>query len=99
MNTANLQLEGLLLAISRLLETARRKGLLTQQEIETALQEADLAARQETQARNLSPAQAEGVRFPIRFLLAATNLAAGSAPTFGDTAALVGEQKDGRQRR
>lgn len=98
MNTANLQLEGLLLAVSRLLETARRKGLLTQQEIEAALKEADLAARQETQARNLSRAQAEGVRFPIRFLLAATNLSAGSSPTFGDTAALVGEEKDAARR-
>lgn len=99
MNTANLQLEGLLLAVSRLLEVARRKGLLTQAEIEAALQEADAAARQETQARNLSPAQAEGVRFPIRFLLAASNLTAGPAPTFGDTAARVGEEKDADRRR
>lgn len=99
MNTANLQLEGLLLALSRLLEVARRKGLLTQQEIEAALQEADLAAQQEMQARNLSPAQAEGVRFPIRFLLAATHLAAGASPTFGDMATLVAEEKDAARRR
>ncbi|MEP9347480.1 hypothetical protein [Xanthobacter sp. KR7-225] len=91
MNTANLQIEGLLLAVSRVLEALRRKGLLTQQEIEAALREADDAAARDTKARNLSPALAEGVRFPVRFLIAATNLEAAGVPTFSDVATFVGE--------
>ncbi|MEP9352650.1 hypothetical protein ABLE93_03520 [Xanthobacter sp. KR7-65] len=93
MNTANLQLEGVLLVLSRILETLRRKGLLTEQEISTALAEAEDAARRDAANRTISPGQAEGVLFPIRFLKAATNLAEGPALTFSDTTALVTEAK------
>lgn len=94
MNTANLQMEGLVLALSRLLETLRRKGLLTQQEIESALREADEASRMDCAGRNISPAQAEAVRFPIRFLLAGTNIGSGPAVTFSSLATLIGTTRD-----
>lgn len=96
MNTANLQIEGLLLAASRVLEAMRRKGLLTQQEIEDALKEADAAAARDAAQRNISPAQAEGVRFPIRFLLAATRLDETRVPSFSEIATLIGENRDRR---
>ncbi|MFG1300770.1 hypothetical protein V5F49_13325 [Xanthobacter sp. V3C-3] len=94
MNTANLQMEGLLLALSRLIETLRLKGLLTQQEIEAALREADEAARTDCAGRNISPAQAEGVRFPIRFLLAGTHAGSGPVATFSSLATLIGTGRD-----
>ncbi|MFG1184168.1 hypothetical protein [Xanthobacter aminoxidans] len=94
MNTANLQLEGVLLALSRLLETMRNKGLLTSGEIETALAEAEDACRRDAACRTISPGQAEGVLFPIRFLRAATNRQEGPSPTFTDIATSIGEDKD-----
>lgn len=94
MNTANLQLEGLLLAVSRLLEAMRRKGLITEQEITSALAEAEDAARRDAVGRTISPSQAEGVLFPIRYLRAATNLSDGPAATFSQTTTFIGETKD-----
>lgn len=91
MNTANLQIEGLLLAVSRLLEALRRKGVLTQQEIDAALKEAEDAATRDAASRNISAAQAEGMVFPIRVLLTATNLEDGTVPTFTDLACMIGE--------
>lgn len=96
MNTANLQLEGLLLAVSRVLETLREKGVLVQQEIEAALQEADEAAARDAAGRNITPAQGAAMRFPIRFLLTATNLKDGPAPTFSELATMIGEGRDRR---
>lgn len=94
MNTANLQMEGLVLALSRLIETLRQKGLLTRQEIETALREADEAARIDCAGRNISPAQAEAVRFPIRFLMAGTNIGSGEVATFSSLATLIATTRD-----
>ena len=94
MNTANLQLEGLLLAVSNLIEMLRRKGLVTQQEIEETLNEALGAARRDADGRNISPAQGAGMEFPIRFLLTATNLSDGPPQTFSEVAAMIGETRD-----
>jgi hypothetical protein len=44
MNAANLQLEGLLLALYALLDGLKQKGLLTEQEIEEALSTAEANA-------------------------------------------------------
>lgn len=94
MNTANLQIEGLLVALARLIEALRRQGLLTQQEIEAALREAEEAATRDCATRNISPAQAEAVRFPIRFLLAGSNMGSGEVATFSNLAALIGAARD-----
>jgi hypothetical protein len=94
MNTANLQLEGLLLAFSCLLETMRRKGLLTEQEIEAALQEAENSMQADARGRvDVSPSNIEAMQFPIRFLKAATNMAATGQLSFATLAATVGEMK------
>jgi hypothetical protein len=65
MNTANLQIEGLLLAMGSLLRTLKDKGLISQEEIERMLQEAENRA---SRPEGLSPANVNAVMFPIRFL-------------------------------
>ncbi|GGF67829.1 hypothetical protein GCM10007301_29420 [Azorhizobium oxalatiphilum] len=93
MNTANLQLEGLLVATSSILELLRRKGLLNEQEILDALHaaEANLEDRL-ADSPELRSAHMDAVKFPIRFLLAATN-AAPEQLSFSQITALVGEAK------
>ena len=73
MNTANLQLKGILLALYALLNALKlnalkRKGVLNQQEIEAALEEAEANSITEARERNeLSKANAEAISFPVRF--------------------------------
>ena len=69
MNTANLQLEGLLLALSALLSALESKGLLTRQELDAALDHAAANARTDQRhPSKLSAAHADAISFPIRFL-------------------------------
>jgi hypothetical protein len=97
MNTANLQLEGLLLAFSSMLETMRRKGLLTEQEILDALGEAEASTKSRIDGMpDLSAANLDAIQFPIRFLRAATNVSAPGHATFMELAAKVAETKPER---
>lgn len=66
MNTANLQMEGALLALAALCDTLKAKGVLSGAEIGEALDRAENGAS--TRAPGLSDANAEAIRFPIRFL-------------------------------
>ena len=69
MNTANLQLKGIVLALRSLLGALKSKGVLNQQEIEDALLEAEAMACAEGKARDeLSKSNGEAICFPIRFL-------------------------------
>lgn len=69
MNTANLQLKGILLALNAVLDALKRRDILSAQEIEDALTEAEGMAEAEAIERNeLSKANAEAISFPIRFL-------------------------------
>jgi uncharacterized membrane protein YgaE (UPF0421/DUF939 family) len=76
MNTANLQLEGLLLAVAALFAELKRKGALDTNEIEAALDRAAQGASERT--TNLSDANAEAIRFPIRLLREALRQTDGS---------------------
>jgi hypothetical protein len=96
MNTANLQLEGLLLSISFLFETMRRKGLLTKQEIDAALQEAETSLKLEAVKSDLSPANLEAIRFPIHFLRAATNMTSTGQVSFATLTAMAVETRHSR---
>jgi hypothetical protein len=97
MNTANLQLEGLVLAFSSLLETLRRKGLLTEDEILDALSEAETSTKSHVAGMpNLSASNLDAIQFPIRFLRAATNAATPGHATFMELAAKVAETKPER---
>jgi hypothetical protein len=91
MNTANLQLEGLLVAISSILDVMKRKGLLTQQDIDEALDTAEAVARTDPQRpEELSPANVDAIYFPIRFLRHATQTGEGAQMAFAEVTARVG---------
>jgi hypothetical protein len=96
MNTANLQLQGVLLAMYALLDFMKKKGVLNRQEIEQALETAESNALGDaTRVANLSDANLEAVLFPIRFLRCA-NTAATTPESFTTIAQLVGETKPER---
>ncbi|MCK0197181.1 hypothetical protein MWN34_09675 [Ancylobacter sp. 6x-1] len=71
MNTANLQLEGLIVVLTALMDALRRKGVLSNEEIAAVLDTAERAAPSRANGSVLSPANCEAVQFPIRFLRAA----------------------------
>lgn len=66
MNTANLQMEGILLVLAALCDELRSKDLLSNEDLTELLARAEQGASgRETR---LSGANIEAVRFPIRFL-------------------------------
>lgn len=91
MNTANLQMEGLLLALAALCEALKRRGLLTGDEITDALACAEKGAS--TRAPGLSEANVEAIRFPIRFLRRAMERE-GDALDYAAIAAGIGRRRD-----
>lgn len=68
MNTANLQVEGLLLALSALCMTLKQKGLLSDAEIGEAFRAAETAAQARGDTSDLRTANIDAIHFPIRFL-------------------------------
>ena len=95
MNTANLQLEGLLLAMSSLVETLIRKELLTSEEVLHAFNRAEAnASTDPLRPRELSGANVDAICFPIRFLRLAVDASAKGAPMgFAELATQVGQTK------
>jgi len=97
MNTANLQLEGLLLAVSAVNEALVAKGLLSRPELEAALRRAERTILTDTRMDDdISPANQEAVLFPVRVLLLAA--AGDDSLTFSQLARMVGETKPERER-
>lgn len=94
MNTANLQLEGLYTALQSVLCALREKELLSADEIDRALAEAETVAGSDPRRpTELSGSNREAVLFPIRYLRAANRLCdADSRPTFSEVATLVGRE-------
>jgi len=98
MNTANLQLQGVLAALSSLLQAIEAKGVLTRGEIEAALDQAEADAAESAQHHEgLTEANIDAVRFPARYLRQALNGHSGSQP-FADVANAVGQRKDDKRR-
>ena len=96
MNTANLQLEGLLLALVSFVELLERKGLASRDEIDAALAAAERnASRDPQRPTELSPANVDAISFPIRFLRAALREPEGGG-TFAQIATAVGQTKPER---
>ncbi|WP_137391656.1 hypothetical protein [Rhodoligotrophos defluvii] len=95
MNTANLQLEGLYLAIAAINDALVRKGVLTREEIDLALKRAEQTALGDDRtAEDLSPAHRDAVAFPARLLILANHSASdGHVPPFSELAKRVGETK------
>jgi hypothetical protein len=97
MNTANLQLEGLLVAVAELTRLLVRKGLVDETEVELALANAELAIRADQQRMGqLSGSNADAVSFPIRFLSAALRTRKETPLSFSELACHVGQSKPGR---
>jgi hypothetical protein len=94
MNTANLQLEGLLLALTAIVGLMRSKGIAGEDEISAALAEAERAALGDGgRPEVLSSANVEAVLFPIRYLAAAAKATDGPLPAFSKIATQVGQAK------
>jgi hypothetical protein len=94
LNTANLQLEGLYLAISAIHNALAEKGLLTREEIGLALRRAEQTALGDYRIEGLSGAERDAVAFAPRLLsLANTSAANGQTPSFSELAKLVGQTK------
>lgn len=96
MNTANLQLEGLYMAIASLIELLKEKGLAEPNEIDAALARAERAAF-EGKDNDLSASNLEAIGFPIRLLrLANSTSTAGASLPFSTLTRRIGEAKDRR---
>lgn len=95
MNVANLQLQGLYLAVAAINNALVAKGVLTRQDIDTALVKAEQAAMGDDRiAEDLAPASRDAIAFPMRFLALANQRAVNETmPGFSEIARLVGETK------
>jgi len=95
MNTANLQLEGLYLAIAALNNALVAKGVLDRDEIDQALRLAEqTAVGDERATEELSPAHRDAVAFPARLLMLANRMASeGEIAGFSELARMVGTSK------
>ena len=95
MNTANLQIEGLLLAVAAVNQALVSKGVLTAEELDRALAVSEQTAIGDDRvAEDLSPANRDAVVFPARLLRLANNMAGEEGiPGFAELARMVGETK------
>lgn len=68
MNTANLQLEGLLVALASLNNLMVAKGLVSAEEVAGSLDRAEQTVLGDYRVEDLDPAQRDAIAFPIRLL-------------------------------
>jgi hypothetical protein len=96
MHVANLQLEGLLMAVASINNVLVRKGILSVEEIDTALRRAEaMMTGEERNHEDLSPSNVDAVCFPIRLLqLANLGQSEGSVQSFSELARSVGQLKE-----
>ena len=94
MNVANLQLEGLIMAVAAVNKLLVSKGLLTEDEVETALHgvEASLTG-DERLAEDMSPAQRDAVCFPVRLMRLVNAKPEIEELSFSDFTRMVGQSK------
>ncbi|BCG88383.1 hypothetical protein MesoLj113c_44930 [Mesorhizobium sp. 113-3-9] len=95
MNVANLQVEGLLMAVAAVNNALVRKGLLSIDDIDRALKTAEASfAGDERMFEDMSPANRDAVCFPLRLLqLANTSQSEAGVPPFSELATQVGITK------
>lgn len=92
MNAANLQIEGLLMAVAAVNRCLVTKDILSREEIERALALAEAAITGDDRAiEGLTPANRDAVAFPIRLLRAAN--AREEAADFAALTRSVGQNK------
>lgn len=100
MNTANLQIEGVLAAMTALISALQRKGLLSEAEIEAVLAEAEEGVVSDPdRPPQVRPAHVDAACFPLRYLRRANKLLAGNeSASFTSIASQVGREKIGHER-
>jgi hypothetical protein len=95
MNVANLQLEGLIMAIASVNRVIVAKGLLSGEEVDLALRRAEASlTSEERQHEDLSPSNRDAVVFPIRVLqLANRTVDEQDICSFSELVKMVGQTK------
>jgi hypothetical protein len=94
MNVASLQIEGICLALASINRLLVAKGLVSQEELDIALQKAEATAHGDDRfVEDLSPSNRDAVCFPIRVLQIANDTGADKPWSFSQLAKLVGESK------
>jgi hypothetical protein len=94
MNTANLQLQGLYLAIAAITKALVVKGLLTREEVDRALREAEMTSLADYRSDDAEAPNREAMAFAARFLRLVNNSGPGAEmPPFSEIARRVGEAK------
>lgn len=95
MNAANLQIEGLCLALASINRLLVAKGVISQGELDNALDKAEATARGDNRfTEDMSPANRDAVCFPIRVLQIANDTGAETPWSFSQLAKLVAETKE-----
>jgi len=94
-NVANLQLEGLLMAIATINHILVRKGVLSAEEIDIALRKAEASETAEERSPELSSSHRDAINFPIRLLQLANQCQPeADIPSFSALARMVGQMKE-----
>jgi hypothetical protein len=95
MNPANLQLEGLLMAVAELNRLLIEKGIMSEMEVETALRKAEARITSDDRFQDdIKLANRDAMCFPIRFLQLDNSDTAGDGRRgFSDLAREVGLTK------
>lgn len=96
MNVANLQLEGLLMAVASINNVLVHKGLVSIDDINEALRQAEASVTGDERSNDaMSASNRDAICFPIRLLQLANN-AQGETdiPPFSELAKMVGQTKE-----
>lgn len=96
MNVANLQLEGLLMAVASINNLLVNQNLLSADDIDTALRKAEAGLTSDGHLLgSMPPANRDAVCFPIRLLRLANNMQSeAGVPPFSELARAVGQTKE-----
>lgn len=95
MNVANLQIEGLLMAVAAINNALVHKGILSVDDLDFALRQVEASLTgDERLCEDMSPANRDAVCFPVRLLLAANNAQGETEiPPFSELTKMVGRTK------
>lgn len=96
MNTANLQLEGVLMAIAAINRALVEKGILSVGDLDQALGVSEqLGLGSDRASESLSPAHRDAIAFPARVLRLANSIPGSDPlPDFAELAKTVGAMKE-----